>query len=412
MFRRRGTLVCAATAVVAVVLSALAPAAGAVPAAASGKKTVRIMVAGSFTTSQSGAFLVPEAVDGAKGRIQAANKAGEVKGVNVVVDVCDDKADPNVGTKCTDQAVSNGDVAVIFSFGTSAAGAPVLTAANIPMIGLTDLNAANAFPLEAGNLEFAGIGAILVQGGCKKVGTIRGDIAATQSFANNIGQGATASKGQYVGDAAVSLATPDYSPALATLTSKGAQCIGAVISPTQVGQLFAAISGTGKQMPVGMVSGSLPPDVLKTLGTQADGAILVTSTRSATDVSVPAVRTMDAEIKKVNKSANLGTYAVNAWTAAALIVHGMQDVTGAITGPSLLAAMNKFQGVDVGTIAPYTTTVPNSTPGQSRVFDTSVIGYKITKGVPKLYGKGFVDIGALLGVATPVPTSTTKPKKK
>jgi hypothetical protein len=90
----------------------------------------------------------------------------------------------------------------------------------------------------------------------------------------------------------------------------------------------------------------------------------------------------------------------------------MQGVTGAITGPSLLAAMNKFQGVDVGTIAPYTTTVPNATPGQSRVFDTSVIGYKITKGVPKLYGKGFVDIGALLGVATVPPTSTTKPKKK
>jgi hypothetical protein len=346
-------------------------------------KPFKVMVAGDITGSSG--FANPEIVPAAKSVL------GKIGGVQI--EVCDSKGDAGDAASCERQAVQDNVAAVIVGAGIISQDQAILTKAGIPTIGDTDATSATAFSLVSGLALFPGIGIGLVQAGCHRMGIL--ELNGNKVLGDSIRRGAESAGGQEVARAEIPLNAPDLAPAIAKLRQAKVECIAVSVFPTQVAQAVAAINQSGPPLPVAGVSAIITPDVIKSLGAQADGIIEVDAALDGTDAAAPGIAQMKTDLKAVDPKAPASQLAVTTWTAAKLLVAALPNVQGPVTAPSMLVALNGLRDVSTDGVIPPFSAIELSNPVYRRDFNHFGVNYTITNGVPKRT-TGFYDLGPAL----------------
>jgi hypothetical protein len=347
-------------------------------------KPFKVMIAGDFTSSQI-AFQNPEIVPAVKAVLNSVP--------NVTVEQCDTKGDAGSAASCERTAVQDGVAVVIVGFGAIGQDQAILTKAGIPTIGDTDTTSPTAFALANGYPLYTGIGTGLVKAGCKKIGTLMLD--GTGALADSIKKGAETAGGAEAARAAIPANAPDLAPAIATLRGKNADCIALSVIPTQVVQAVTAIAQSGSPLKEAAVSAILTTDVIKSLGSAANGIIAIDPTYDGGDSTSPAIASMQAGMHAIDPKAAYSQLAVVGWAAAKLIVDALPAVQGPVTPTSMLAALNGLRNASTDGVMPPFSAIELPNPAYKRAFNHFGINYVITDGKLKRQGD-FYDLGPAL----------------
>jgi len=348
-------------------------------AGAASSKPYTVMVEGGFTGPAS--YTVPEIVTAVK----AAYKG--VSGVKIVT--CDDQFSSSDDLTCQHAAVTGGVDVVIAGFGYLEANESILTKAGIPVIDTTDTTSPNSFAITSGNGEYAGIGVGLVKAGCRRLGIL--EIDGTSSLADAIIGGG---KWQSITQASIPADAPDLTPSIAKLAEAKVQCIALSVEPNTVIQAMTAIKQDNLKVKVAMVSAILTPQVLSSLGSEADGFISIESEVDA-GVKTPVIATITKGMKAINPSSPVTAAAVAAWGSAKLVQDAAQNVKGAVTPASMLKAMNGLRNASTDGVIPPFSAIPLKNPAYTRFFNHYAIDYVIENGRPKPL-TGFYDLTSAL----------------
>jgi ABC-type branched-subunit amino acid transport system substrate-binding protein len=363
-------------------------------------RTLPIFVTGTF---QAAGINYQDASAAITAKADQLNAAGGINGQQIKIIICDDQHDPNQATACARQAVSDHVLAVLAP--SSAAGfgpqvLPVLAAAKIPVIGMpatdpTVWTYANSYPFDPGApAQYAGVALALKQAGCTDVGSIQLPVPAGATSAKDLADGVTKLGGRLVKNILVGMTESSYSSEVAQLISAGAKCVVPIILPTEQVKLISAIKQSGKQLTIGAVTAAFNQQLLTSLGSAANGIILVGPNYLPTDTSAPAVQDMLAAIKKYTPGTPAtDTYATAAWGAATLLFSSiLATIKGKITTAAISDALDHASNLTVGTFAPYTFTSPPPNPQLPRLMNTGILTWKVENTTPALVSKNFIDI--------------------
>jgi len=332
-------------------------------AASTSSPAYTVMVIGTFTGLQS--YSLPELPTA----VQAA-----FKGTKVKVITCDDQGSTSAGQNCMHQAVADHVAAVDAGFAEVAGDESILTQAGIPVIGTTDATSPNSFAVSNGTGQYAGIGVGLYKSGCRRLGILYLD--GTDFLAQSIISGG---KWQSVTKASIPINAPDLTPSIAKLAEAKVQCVAISTEPNTVIQAMTAIKQNNLNVKVAMVSAILTPQVLSSLGSQANGIIAIDGTVDPAD-KAPVVVTIKKQMHAVNSKEPVTTGAIIAWASAKLLQDAAQNIHGPVTAASMMTALSALRNASTdGAIPPFTAT-PLTNPAFARFFNHYDIDYVIKNG--------------------------------
>jgi hypothetical protein len=342
-------------------------------------KSYTVMVVTDITSPV--AFSAPEAVPAVQGAFR------QDPGVKVIT--CDSQGAAAAAETCAHEAVADHVAAVVLGYSALAADQSLLTQAGIPVIGTADTTSATSFSLSNGNGEYAGIGIGLSKGGCQRLGILYLD--GTDALANNIVAGGT---WQSVTKASIPINAPDLTPSIAKLSEGNVQCIAISTEPNTVVQAMTAIKQDGLNVKVAMVSALLNPQVLKALGSEANGIISVGQNADPANPS-PAITQITADMQAANPKAPVTTIAVLSWASAKLIEDAAQSISGPVTSASMLTALNALRNASTDGAIPSFSAVELPNPAYKRFFNHYAINYVIQNALPT-QPSGFFDLSPAL----------------
>jgi len=362
-------------AIVAMSFAAVGPAgAASTTTAGSGKNiAANVWVIGDFTSTI--AFTVPETLAAVQGALKDYKK--------VKISSCDSKGEQNSANECSRKAVSDGADVVVSTYGSLGQDHAILNQAGIPVIGLTDNKAPNAFGMSSAGSAAANVGTGAVAAKCKKVGTLYLDGADV--IADGVTQSVKAAGGKVSTSVAVPLNAPDLAPAIARLLDAGSDCIAVIVTPNIAVQAVTAISQSGKKPRMISLSAIFNKDTLDTLGSLADGILIADGQRNPTD-KIPVMREITRDMQKYDKSAELTTNAVLAWCDGKIIAAALDSLKGEATAASMLTAMNGLRDVDLKDAIHSFSAIPLVNPAFVRFFNHYGINYVIKGGKAKAQG--------------------------
>ena len=355
---------------------------------------IKVMVTSPFSGANS-VTNYPEIIPAVNARAAAVNTAGGINGHPIQVESCDDQTNANLAASCARQAVSDGVVAVIGGFSLNVAQQlPILEQAGIPIIGQTvgtipEAQPKIAFPFASGDINWLGAGKALGQAGCKKLGVIAlSGLAISRRLAGLASDSFMATGGTVVDTVLVPNSSPDYSPVVASLIGKGAECIAPVMGAGETLKVVTAVKQSGKNLRIAQpVSGIT--STLQALGSQADGIIGIYPAHLVTD-DVPAIKTAVAEIKKYGGSDVKLSAGTAIWGPAKVLFEAMKSIKGDITAASVLDALSKVSRGVSDFYAPIDFTHPGPDPTQPRAVNYSYLTWTVTNGAFKLTSPSFI----------------------
>lgn len=283
---RKGAALLAAGALAAGATATAAAAPSAFAAGKSGKGTLTLM---SMTaTPVTGA----DTTLGLKAYVAGVNAHGGIDGYQLKAEFCfvgpnlGDES-PNLSETCAHKAVSDHVTAVVGTFNLyDNISIPILQKAGIPVIGNfpygpTDFASSWSHPLlSSAAVLIAGSAEELVQaGGCKTLGYIGTQGTPTTPLAEAaVSAVAKSQKVKFVRPQEVPATEGDFSPAVTTLQSEGADCIVEDLHTSQLTQPFVnAVRQNPAIKHVSMVATGLPESVIKAMGSAANGIYAVQS---------------------------------------------------------------------------------------------------------------------------------------
>lgn len=342
---------------------------GAPASAASSGKSYSVMVLGAFTGPES--FTTPEIVAAVEGALR------DVHGVKVIP--CDTQSSADGDLDCEHQAVVDGVAAVIGGGGDQA----ILLSAGIPLIGSSDTTSSNSFAVDGSLGVYTGIGVGLAKTGCHRLGILYYD--GTQVLANAIVAGG---KWQSVTDAVIPFNAPDLAPDIAKLAGARVQCIALSVEPSAVPQAMTAIKQNDLKVTLAASSAIFTPQVIKALGSQANGVILVDSWVDPLGGG-PVIAQIRKDMKAVNPKEPVTEEAVINWASAKLMIDAVNHIHGSVTAASMMKALNGLRNASTdGAIPPFSSVeLPN--PAYKRFFNHYGIDYVIKNGKAKALTKFF-----------------------
>ena len=310
-----------------------------------------------------GGVAFPWPADGAKAAAAALNKTGGIDGHPVQIDVCDNQGNPNQSAACGRTAKSNGDIAVIGSFDVAGATQilPVLQAEGIPYVGPVALSVAEvtnpvSFTFDAGAVlaGYATAGMYAKQH-CKNAVQM---IAQTPGEpVEAAGMKAIAAKDGYrLQVVAVPISQASVAALVSTAMSTQPDCISYQgDGPTSV-KIISALRQAGFKGKVIVVTGTLQPQFLKTLGSLGNGVIAL-GTAIQAGSSDPGVAAFDSQITAYAGSASaaaadMNEFAQIAWSSVRLVDQALAG-TGSYTSAELLKKLPTMCDVNVGNVYPH-----------------------------------------------------------
>jgi ABC-type branched-subunit amino acid transport system substrate-binding protein len=345
----------------------------------------KVMVIGDLT-SQALAYTNPEIVPAAKAALAGIPNAQVLS--------CDSKGDQGANQQCQQQAVSEGVSAVIQGFGAGAQDQKILTDAKIPDLGDSDSTSPNSYAASSAFALYAANGIGLAKAGCQKVGILY--LEGSDALVDNVRDGAKSAGAQEVARAAIPANAPDLSPAVSRLVGAGAQCIALSVVPGQVVQAVTAVRQAGQNLPMGGVAAIFTKDVLKSLGSAADGLLIVDTAANGADTSVPGIAQLANDMKGIDKTAEVTQLATISWVSGRLIAAAAAKIQGPITATTMATALDGLKDVDMAGVTHPITVATRTNPIYSRFINGWGITYKIDGGKPKRQGD-FYDLSSVIG---------------
>jgi hypothetical protein len=248
-------------------------------------------------------------------------------------------------------------------------------------LSISDAGSKAAFPLEGGIVSIgADTGRALVAAGCKGVGAVGDGSIAASLYSNYAKTGVEKSGGTWSGDVKTAVGTPDYGPAVASLVSKGADCIHVPLPPAESAKLLGAILQSGHTLTVGSGSANIPQAVIEALPAAAtEGSIIVTPLPVPSDVDFPGVQDYIDAMTKAGVSADVinAGFGVSSYAKTVVALNAMSTITGDITAASMTQAMSSITDPGTPLLGSFSTTQESSIPGFPRIFNFKVLEYKV-----------------------------------
>jgi ABC-type branched-subunit amino acid transport system substrate-binding protein len=335
--------------------------------------------------------------------VNAHGGAGRHK---IQVDTCYDQGSPTLSAGCARQAVANHDVAVVAPLILTADNIlPILAQAHIPFFGAfplspMDFSSQDSFPVTAGAVgEEAGVGYILARNGCKKMGVLYTAEPVTEAAVPDVAAAAEANGAQVVAKVSLPMTSVDASSQIAQIESAGAGCVALVVQNNQVPAIVVAIRQSGKQLMIGSPSAGFAGSVLRTLGSNANGAYLTGSAALPTDTSNPAVAQMIAAAKQYDGGSQQpeSSFSTLTWADAQLLFNNViAKISGAVTGQSVTAGIDALNNASTGVIGPYTGSTTPALSAYPRLINYALTFWQIKDDKPVSIQSGFTDVSSSL----------------
>lgn len=333
---------------------------------------IKLMVMGPTQAPQ---FSDPEMPVGAQVAADQINARGGVNGHKISIVVCDDQNDPNQATKCARQAVTDHVAALVGGFTQFEAEVlPVLQSAGIPWVGPTPVaNFSSPVYFIIGSdpaTEYFGVAKAMTAKGCTKELAIGENFPAAHQAEQLFQLGVAAAKGPAAPPIWEAQNAPDWSPALATATGEGANCIGIVSNPNTAARIILAAHNTGKNLTLGSVGQILPQAVIKSLGPAGNGVMSASGFLPFSSNS-PNIATLKAAALKINPKIQLNDFVAQGYAAVEIVAQAAKGL-GTVDSASLMKALPTVTNFDTGIGAVVSLNKPNPAATFSRVFNTKV----------------------------------------
>ncbi len=290
--------------------------------------------------------LATEAQNGQNAALRAVNSECAL-GRPIDLVVCDDKSDANEATKCGRQAHDDGSLALFGSSGTYPDGT---SAANLPGIltgggSVFDLTDPRSFSISSPLTLVVGGSATAAAAGVHDALMVSIDSAATRTFVQTSQQVA---QGQNVKLDSLFIPpdTTDFAPVAAQIANRKPSGLGLILT-TQIVPFFNALADEGispHDIPIFTAVTLMPPEVLKQLGSKADGVYLLTQQAPPSDSDNPGIQQMLTELKAAGLPSN-GDELSPASTGAWANVHALVDILKKLP-PSEIATLDSAKLVD------------------------------------------------------------------
>jgi ABC-type branched-subunit amino acid transport system substrate-binding protein len=301
---------------------------------------------GTLSGALSYPSLATEAQHGSEAALRAVNSECAL-GRPIQLTTCDDKSDPNEATKCGRQAHDDGSIALFgssgtFDGGTSAANLPGVLTAGGSVFDLTD---PRSFPISSPLTLVVGGAATANAAGIKDALMVSIDTAATRAFVQT-SQEVAQGLGVKLDTLFIPPDTTDFAPVAAQIAERKPSGLGLILT-TQIVPFFNALADENispHDIPIFTAVTLMPPEVLKQLGSKADGVYLLTQQAPPSDTSNPGVQQMLKELKDAGFPSN-GDELSPASTGAWANVHTLVDILKKLP-PDQIAALNTTTIVD------------------------------------------------------------------
>jgi ABC-type branched-subunit amino acid transport system substrate-binding protein len=363
---------------------------------------IKVMVIAPFTLPVAPSKANYDAV---RLQAEAQNAKGGINGHKIVVIGCDDQSDPNVATKCAQQAAREHVAALLGVFTLVAPSIwPIIDKAGIPSIGLVqyalqDMVSPNAWPLvPPAPYANSSSGAYLVkEKGCKNVADVQADAGANSKVPLALDKEAiTAAGGNYVGPFLLTVTNGLANvPAVARSIVDKADCATVALGQNGI-TLIKAILQQNPNFKVATNNLSLPGDWVQQLGSQASAVNGLGGVAPDTSTA-PGIADYFKTMKAQASGDTLSDFSKLAWASWYAFAQVASSIKGDITAKSMTDALSHTTSIDThGITGSPDFTKPHPVKQLTRVFST------------QLYILGAQD-GKAVQVGEPIPGNTLVP---
>ena len=185
---------------------------------------------------------------------------------------------------------------------------------------------------------------------------------------------------------------PTFSTAPAQAVAGGTDGIIINGSPTDAATMIKAIRGAGYKGKIAIPSLLLPPQVIKTLGSAANGIIVSDATEFTTASSNPGVKQYLADMHRFEPGAAVDDASVQGWSGMELFAKAAAS-SSSLTPAGFTAAFKAVaQPIDLGTSGPWSVVGRlGKVPGFSRVVNPTVALGTVRNGRIVPLAGGFVN---------------------
>lgn len=309
----------------------------------------------------------PQVVAAAKAAIRAVNAAGGVHGEQLALDYCNEGNDAGKALACTRAAAAGGDVATIALYSNNAQQAVLPYLGDLPdlapeAISPAEASCAQCYPLDATPVAtLAAEGPLGAMNGITDATMVSYDIPASQTAVAQLKPGFTAAHVTVKDDIAVPLTTSDWAPVAQRFKASGAQAFIPVLPEQQTIAFLQAAKQAGVTPRILATDGQIEPSDLATLGSAAEGALVVSPFPPASAAStMPGVQQWLTELKAEQAAGDSGAApsmadgnSMRAWLAVHVIADiATKDGTGPVNRASFAAALKAAKNVSLMGILP------------------------------------------------------------
>jgi ABC-type branched-subunit amino acid transport system substrate-binding protein len=316
-------------------------------------------------------YNTPDIVAAVRAAAYAENKAGGLDGHKVVVDYCNEQANPNQATACARQMVSDGVVATDYTLSVSQAGpqiGAILAGAGIPQLmegAITPAEYAspnNYIGFPGLPYEYACAEQLAAAKGHHRLfvftdegATGQATIATAKAIAPKVGL-------TVVGSATIPFTAADYAPFVADFQAAKADAVLFSVAENQAQALITTARSQGSNVTFVTNQEEVGPTALTTLGAKATGLLVCSGTPPLTSTGqVPGVQTYISQVKAYHAAtgdpaANLATMRNNAmvaWVGMQAIFAIGKTIPG-LTASSLKHALDTVKDLQLPVVPPWT----------------------------------------------------------
>lgn len=293
----------------------------------------------------------------AQGAVTALNNAGGLDGREVQLITCNEGFDPNIAADCARDAVAEGVSAVIGGFTIFAATVlPILEKAGIPWVGppLTsneELSHPASWPVGAGIMSMAALGARAVEDGCQdtvSVATQSGNEGSDQ-LAFLVNDGMISAGGEDPELVRVPQVVSDFSGVAEQLSD--ADCVVISAPPAVVTGIAAANASLGVTPNYYIFGGALTSAVIAPLGSALDGAITTSNYPVATDAAWDEARAAVGDLADDHNGGWSSIFAQNTWVAYQVFIDVASELDS-FEPEDITAALESADSVEAGDLTP------------------------------------------------------------
>lgn len=335
--------------------------------ASASKSPIKVMI---IAVLSNPAFSDPEAAVAAKAYVKQADASGGINGHPIDLEVCDSNLNPNQETACFQKAVSDHVVAVVGSFLLFGTGMKLLQAAGIPFIGgngttLAEFTSPVSFPADSGEIGwYYGEAALLKQAGVTKPAIMYCDTAACDLSVQYAQNEWTQSGGSgTIKKILAPLAQAQYTAEAASAITGGTNGVLLASATQAIPKMVTDLRQANFKGPVALIDSFVDTSTVSAMGSYADGLLVSGLLDPVTQTSNPGVAAFVSAMNSEDPSAPKDGLAEHSWNGFDLFGQVAKTISGDITGPSLLKALqNVTQPITLGLSGPWVSPDGSNTP--------------------------------------------------